>query len=561
MINKKRKKERGISLVSLAIAVVIIIILSNITIYYVRDNLRVENLKQMQNDITNLRDKIASYYIQNGKIPANIKYTNINAIQEAGLISNQVDRGDFLVIDLAALENLTLNYGKDYEKVREDAQNANNYLDLYIINEASHNIFYVEGITIDKEVYYTDYEAEEVDTKEVNLKYVDNIQIPEGYHYVRGKKNTGIIIENQESTEQYKWIVEEQKIQNIPEELEINSLDKEDFLKSVNAYQGYYKNTTNNKVIYLAIEKWSLAYDKEGIYKDKNGDTISIPEGFKVSQIKGEDTIEEGLVVKDNKENQWVWIEVPKTLKVYPTAGLAIEEFTQEAYQKIEEDLQKYTANYRIEEYTDTWKEENQHGFASSQDYQDWKKAMLKSIYQKGGFFVGRYETGATSYVTALDNAARQPIIGANAYAYNYVTCKQAQMLSKSLGTETRTGSLMFGIQWDLILKFIEEKESKTQNELKNDSSMWGNYKESTFDVVRGKYKINTWAEINQTYHKTNTATELTTGATNRNSVCNIYDLAGNMYEWTLEYSGKMTTPCTYRGGCYQDENLRKCCK
>ena len=43
----------------------------------------------------------------------------------------------------------------------------------------------------------------------------------------------------------------------------------------------------------------------------------------------------------------------------------------------------------------------------------------------------------------------------------------------------------------------------------------------------------------------------LTTGATERNCKMNIYDIAGNEYEWTLEKSTNAKLPCTYRGGYY----------
>ena len=81
-------------------------------------------------------------------------------LRQAGIISEAVDTGEFLVIDLAALEGVTLNYGKDYEKVKQDTQNVDNYKDIYIINTVSHNIFYVNGITVDTDIFYTDYKAE-----------------------------------------------------------------------------------------------------------------------------------------------------------------------------------------------------------------------------------------------------------------------------------------------------------------------------------------------------------------------------------------------------------------
>ena len=53
------KNKKGISLIALTIAVVVILILSNIVIYNVRDNLGIQNLKSMQTDIGNLRDKVS----------------------------------------------------------------------------------------------------------------------------------------------------------------------------------------------------------------------------------------------------------------------------------------------------------------------------------------------------------------------------------------------------------------------------------------------------------------------------------------------------------------------
>ena len=170
MINEKNKNAKGITLISLVVAIAVLMIVSNIIIYYAKDNLKVGKLKAMQSDIANLRDKISSYYAQNGAIPAKIKYTNINHIKESGVISSNVDIGDFYVIDLSALENLTLNYGRDFEKVKEDSENSKQYKDLYIINETSHNIFYVEGIQVDNDIFYTDYTKEEIDTKAVSLR-------------------------------------------------------------------------------------------------------------------------------------------------------------------------------------------------------------------------------------------------------------------------------------------------------------------------------------------------------------------------------------------------------
>ena len=182
------KSQKGVTLVYLATAVIVLIIITNVILYSLKDNLQVEQLRNMQNDISNLRDKVTSYYAQYGEIPANrnIEY-NITGrdIQTSGIISTAVDTGKFYVIDLKAIENLTLNYGKDYEKykqiignnteITDDMKNQVNQLtDIYIINGDSNNIFYVQGVDINGEYFYTDYSVEDVDKVPVSL-----VDIPE----------------------------------------------------------------------------------------------------------------------------------------------------------------------------------------------------------------------------------------------------------------------------------------------------------------------------------------------------------------------------------------------
>ena len=81
-------------------------------------------------------------------------------------------------------------------------------------------------------------------------------------------------------------------------------------------------------------------------YTDTNGTKINIPAQCAISQVEGESTVEEGLVIIDANGNEWVWIEVPKTVEVYTTAGINITNFTEEDYTKIYEDLASYAEIY-----------------------------------------------------------------------------------------------------------------------------------------------------------------------------------------------------------------------
>ena len=189
---------------------------------------------------------------------------------------------------------------------------------------------------------------------------------------------------------------------------------------------------------------------------------------------------------------------------------------------------------------------------------------MLKSVYENGGFYIGRYEVGTETARTTKYDDLTTPIIRQDAYPYNYVTCKQAQSLANQLATGGKTSSLMFGIQWDLVLKFIEEKgylvdgTKVTQDMLKLDSTEWGNYYNAEFDIKRGQYMLpqpyteDSWTDVVSNYTKLGeTNVLLATGTTERNSILNIYDLAGNVMEWTLEYTHETYNPCKPRGGNY----------
>ena len=135
-MKKVLKRERGITLVALVITVAIILILTNVVVYNAVSNLRTAKLQNMQADIENLRDKVSNYYSEYGNIPADtsIEYTNTSHINS---ISSATDTGLFYVIDLAAMENVTLNYGKDYEKIRTGEattqEQINQLTDLYFV--------------------------------------------------------------------------------------------------------------------------------------------------------------------------------------------------------------------------------------------------------------------------------------------------------------------------------------------------------------------------------------------------------------------------------------------
>ena len=303
---------------------------------------------------------------------------------------------------------------------------------------------------------------------------------------------------------------------------------------------------------------------------------------------KKEGTIDTGLVIQDASGNEYVWVVVPRTTAVYKTTGLGKTTFTDADYTSIENDLKEYTKTYRgSTKYSDTWyADDKNEGWLSETEYKTLKNSMLKSVYENGGFYVGRYEAGIeTTGTNRTSNTDKNsdgkytmpsttPVTKADAYPYTYVTRTQAQNLASNVNSGTKTSSLMFGVQWDLVLAFMHNKGNIADSTLTSNSTTIGNYLNSVFDLNRGKYAQygqlgNEWKNFdsalgsivvsNETTGKMKKTEQsspsngifLTTGGTEQSKVMNIYDIAGNVWEWTLEKTSITINPCAYRGGSY----------
>ena len=302
---------------------------------------------------------------------------------------------------------------------------------------------------------------------------------------------------------------------------------------------------------------------------------------------KKEGTIDTGLVIQDAKGNEYVWVVVPRTTAVYATTGLGKTTFTDADYTSIENDLKEYTKTYRGgTSFTDTWyADEKNEGWLSETEYKTLKNSMLKSVYENGGFYVGRYEAGIGTNRTSKSatnsdgkytiEGMPAPVSKADAYPYTYVTRTQAQNLASNVNSGTKTSSLMFGVQWDLVLAFMSKDTAKitSADGLTSNSITIGNYRDSVFQLNQtGKYAVYSNYSLSSTWNPSTTSTTdfvdssrnkiaqsstgngilVTTGTSEKNKVMNIYDIAGNVVEWTLEKTSDASYPCARRGGvCY----------
>ena len=139
------KSEKGVTLAILILTVIILVILTSIIAINSNDFLKASNVTKLKNDIKALEDRVAAYYVKNNDIP---KFGSAMSRSEISIPDLSSSDGDtYYVIDLSKLDNPTLNYGKGYKDTTSS--------DKYIINEETHNIYYIRGIVYDGETYYT----------------------------------------------------------------------------------------------------------------------------------------------------------------------------------------------------------------------------------------------------------------------------------------------------------------------------------------------------------------------------------------------------------------------
>ena len=242
-----------------------------------------------------------------------------------------------------------------------------------------------------------------------------------------------------------------------------------------------------------------------------NGKKVWIPEGFKISKDSAT-TVQGGVVIEDKDGNQFVWV---------PVATLA--------------------------DYKRTW-------YTGSDSFSDYSEALPEdektSVERYKGFYIGRYEagdkesTGTTkaTFRTSSSDASNSVTIKADQVPYNYVTRTQAVSLAEGFATKQgykAKTKLVSSYAWDTTIAFIE----KTVNNYGSSSSQ-GNYSNTSVtykDITDESKPEKTKAE--------NSSLLVATGQTT--PVCNIYDMGGNVFELTTEFSSDTYNPSAKRGGNY----------
>lgn len=179
--------------------------------------------------------------------------------------------------------------------------------------------------------------------------------------------------------------------------------------------------------------------------------------------------------------------------------------------------------------------------------------STIESIKRYGGFYIGRYETSYSSD-SGIPVVKRWGLETSNRDWYTmYKKCKNLSAENNSVTT-----SMIWGCLWDETLDWLVRTKAETNNGKTityaslSDAADWGNF--ANIDLT---YYTAYW-DINLTSEKpAGLGMKLATGSTDYSKVNNIFDLAGGIWEATLE-AGRLdnsieSNKIICRGGAYEN--------
>ena len=269
----------------------------------------------------------------------------------------------------------------------------------------------------------------------------------------------------------------------------------------------------------------------------QDGSVASIMPADQWNSITVED-INKGIVIVDNPItydngqptgttpdfNEYVWIPIPNFE----------EDFKQTAWNGPYYGSSWTTGEHPIAKNptSDTDKQNKYWDDSTTQEYRD----MLASVEYYKGFYIGRYEASEGENEIAQSKRNISP----------WVSVSQTKAITACTNnTTTENMHLIYGVEWDSMLNWLKDNatissstsgETKTMtiDDIQTDSCSWGNYSNSTGDADINSGGGNPQATGVSEYWKAN----------------NIYDLAGNVWEWTQEKYSTGTFRAD-RGGYY----------
>ena len=281
--------------------------------------------------------------------------------------------------------------------------------------------------------------------------------------------------------------------------------------------------------------------DKNTKAEDAYGNKITIPKGFKVL-AKGTSTesasytysgnnipaVQYGIVIENGTDgNQFVWVPVgtiknkdgsTNTITLGRYSNFAKQNGTYVPAQNANNCTQEVTINTYFKELS-TFREGNTATDSTAQNATARNLAeFISTSLSNGGYYIARFEaSGTASKITSKYN---QTVLG------NITQPNAAKVAREMYGEVKENNELVYASDlvnsyaWDTAIIFIQTYSTET------DASSYASQNKSTSFANTGK---------------------------SNDKYCNIFDMSGNAYEWTTEYSAKSVDsdfcPCVPRGG------------
>lgn len=306
---------------------------------------------------------------------------------------------------------------------------------------------------------------------------------------------------------------------NVPVETQITSETK---LKAKEEYGKYEMKISD-------IDVGEITYETSyTIFKDVNGEQVPIPEGYIVSENSDENIVNKGLVISDSRGNEYVWIsctvDSSSNKLQYKRTEWGVEKDGTDNSRAIKDELTLKDIDVTYSK-TDT---DNGINEEISKEIVAQINAEKESIKKYGGYYIGRYEVGKDNK-TAVIKAEQEPYVN--------IKWSKAYELAKGIGGgEGATTYLCSSYSWDTAINFIQNTTGK--NYATSIIGFNGNWKSQEVKDSSGKV-----------IKPVNTAQRLNTGLTT--ALCNIYDMGGNVGEFTTELNPGTSETVVLRGGYY----------
>ena len=294
--------------------------------------------------------------------------------------------------------------------------------------------------------------------------------------------------------------------------------------------------------------------DKVNPVKSEDNIVVPVPKGYTASTVTGEKSVSSGFVIKEGDDgsatsgiNEFVWVPVSNISDIYDEANNAGQLWrfsgttsTKEAYPTTKNDgcrepdvvtsasTGSDSTSGSISDAVST--NLQQAGMSSTATANDFKtqlqtefNEMINSVKTYGGFYIGRYETGNLSQSKAVVQKNNTDI-GDQTWYTMYKVCKTIK------ANENVETSMIWGCQWDATMRWMQTSTNSEVANFPTNSTGKGNYKD------------------------TNGNSSIPTGSNSSYSVNNIYDMAGNVEDWTIEADN--TYSRVLCGGFYSSTGL-----